>query len=49
MTGQAEKQQEGGRGAAIGLAIFALYVVVLALAAISEIFNFGWFDFPVFK
>lgn len=33
----------------IGLALFVLYVIVLALAAVSELFNLGWFDNPVFK
>jgi|GEM_PF-2156757 hypothetical protein len=35
--------------AGVGLIIFILYVVVLALAAISELFDLGWFDHPIFK
>jgi len=37
------------RAAGVGLIIFILYVVVLALAAISELFDLGWFDHPIFK
>jgi hypothetical protein len=50
MSEKPEQQQQGsGRGAAIGLAVFALYVVLLALAAISEVFELGWFNHPLFK
>jgi hypothetical protein len=38
-----------GRSAAVGLIVFAIYVIVLALAAVSEFFNLGWFNHPVFK
>ena len=39
----------GSRAASLGLIIFILYIVVLALAAISELFDLGWFDHPIFK
>jgi hypothetical protein len=39
----------GSRAAGVGLIVFILYVVVLALAAISELFDLGWFDHPIFK
>jgi len=39
----------GSRAAGIGLIVFILYVVVLALAAVSELFDLGWFDQPIFK
>lgn len=38
-----------GRLATVGLIVFAIYVIVLALAAVSEFFNLGWFNHPVFK
>ncbi len=37
------------RAAGVGLIVFILYVAVLALAAISELFDLGWFDHPIFK
>jgi len=37
------------RAATIGLLVFFLYVVVLVLATVSEFFNLGWFDHPIFK
>ena len=37
------------RAAGVGLIIFVIYVAVLALAAINELFDLGWFDHPIFK
>jgi hypothetical protein len=47
MTGTSEGKNNGKAG--IGLVVFGVYVALLALAAVSEVFGFGWFDFPVFK
>ena len=47
MTDQTDKHLS--IGAKAGLVVFAFYVFVLALAAISEVFKLGWFDYPVFK
>ena len=47
MTGETDSKPDGKPG--IGLVVFILYVAVLALAAVSEVFELGWFDFPVFK
>ena len=44
-----DEQRSPGRSAVAGLAIFAIYVIVLALAAVSEVFDLGWFDHPLFK
>ena len=43
-----ERSGETG-GGAWGLGLFAIYVVVLAAAAVSEVFELGWFDHPLFK
>ena len=48
MSDNAGKVQNSTAGR-IGLTLFILYVIVLALAAASELFNLGWFDNPVFK
>jgi len=48
MSDNAGKVQNSKAGR-FGLALFILYVIVLALAAVSELFNLGWFDNPVFK
>ncbi|MBN2289291.1 MAG: hypothetical protein JXQ83_08155 [Candidatus Glassbacteria bacterium] len=37
------------RGRVAALAVFFAYVAVLALAAVSELFDFGWFNHPIFK
>ena len=42
-------QNAGDRKTKIALTIFFTYVVVLALAAVSELFNLDWFNHPVFK
>ena len=47
MTGQTDRKP--GAKSGIGLTVFVLYVAVLASAAMSEVFELGWFDFPVFK
>jgi len=49
MTGNGKQQRSGSKGATLGLAVFAVYVVVLALAAVSELFGLGWFNHPLFK
>lgn len=46
---EAEKNQPEGLKRQLALAALALYVIVLALAAISEVFDLGWFDNPIFK
>ncbi|MEA2063575.1 MAG: hypothetical protein U9P14_07765 [Gemmatimonadota bacterium] len=38
-----------GKGAKPSLVLFFIYVAILALAAVSEVFSLGWFDYPVFK
>ena len=43
------EQRQNSAGDTIGLVVFMAYVVVLALAAASEVFDLGWFDYPVFK
>ena len=37
------------RGAIAALVVFFVYVVVLAMAALSELFDLGWFNHPIFK
>jgi hypothetical protein len=51
MSGAADpvEQKKIGREALAGLAVFFLYVLVLAAAAVSEVFGLGWFDHPIFK
>ncbi|MFH1070359.1 MAG: hypothetical protein V1794_12140 [Candidatus Glassbacteria bacterium] len=44
-----ETNRSEGRTGRIGLAALAIYVIVLALAAVSEVFDLGWFDNPFFK
>ena len=48
MSDNAGKVQNSTAGR-IGLTLFILYVIVLALAAVSELFDLGWFNNPVFK
>ena len=40
---------DAGKNSSIGLVLFAVYVVVLILATVSELCNLGWFDHPIFK
>jgi hypothetical protein len=49
MAAEDKAQQADGRKATVGLAVFIVYVAVLALAALSELFELGWFDHPLFK
>ena len=49
MAKTGEENVSGSRAAGIGLVVFIAYVVVLALAAVSELFDLGWFDHPIFK
>jgi len=42
-------QKSNDRAAQAGLIFFTLYVIILAAAAISELFDLGWFDHPIFK
>ncbi len=44
-----DEQPAPGRSATVGLVVFAIYVAVLTLAAVSEVFDLGWFDHPLFK
>ncbi len=44
-----DEQRSPGRSATVGLVVFSIYVAVLALAAVSEVFDLGWFDHPLFK
>jgi len=47
-----ENVSNGGlssRGALAALVLFFVYVLVLALAALSELFDLGWFNHPIFK
>jgi len=49
MEENVSNENVSGRKAWVALAVFFAYVVVLALAAMSELFDLGWFDHPVFK
>ncbi len=49
MAAEDKPQNAGGRKATAGLAVFIVYVAVLAMAALSEFFELGWFDHPLFK
>ena len=42
-------RQTTGKGTLAGLIVFFVYVLVLAAAAVSEVFDLGWFDHPIFK
>ena len=49
MENNVSKEDLSSRSAVVALAVFFAYLVVLALAAVSELFQLGWFDHPVFK
>lgn len=49
MAEKAQKELSTSRAGLTGLIIFIGYVIILALAAVSEVFDLGWFDHPVFK
>lgn len=45
----AGQNQDTEKKSSLGLALFAVYAVVLVLATVSELYNLGWFDYPIFK
>jgi len=49
MATEDKLQKAGGRKTTAWLAVFIFYVVILTLAALSELFELGWFDHPLFK
>lgn len=49
MEGNVSNEKVSGRRVWVALAVFFTYVVVLALAAVSELFDLGWFNHPIFK
>ncbi|MCE5271289.1 hypothetical protein LLH00_08385 [bacterium] len=52
MDAGADSQPEGERNPArpgLPLVFFGLYALLLTLAALSEVFGWGWFDHPFFK
>ncbi len=52
MGAEADSRPQGKQVSArpgLGLVLFGLYALGLALAALSEVFGWGWFDYPFFK